>query len=102
MSEPSPSTAPDWATQAIDSLESVIGAVKAKTSDPLVKFGRTAVYALLASGLLIAVLVLSTIGLLHLLTGYLRQQAWAVDLIIGGIFLLAGMFCWSKRKPRAA
>ena len=97
MSEAPPST--DWTTQAIDTLQSVIDAIKSKTSNPLIKVVRTVTYGLMAIGMLIAILLLLTIGFVRLLDGYLPGQVWAVYLPLGGIFLAFGLFLWSKKRP---
>ena len=87
----------DWATQVVDTLESVVGAVKAKTTDPALNIVRTVVYALMAVGLVFATLLLLTIGSVRLLDAYLPLGVWLSYLVLGGIFFVAGLFVWSKR-----
>lgn len=99
MSEASSSS--DWTTQAIDTLQSVIDAIKSKTSNPLLKIARALIYALLALGLVITFLLMVTIGFVRLADGYLPGQVWAVYLPLGGIFFLAGLLAWTKRAKRS-
>lgn len=99
MTDPSAST-PDWAAQIVDTLDGVIGTVKSKTTQPAMNFVRTAVYGLMAAGLAFAMLLLFTIGGVRVLDAYLPQGVWLADLIIGGIFVIAGLFLWSKRRTK--
>jgi hypothetical protein len=45
---------------------------------------------------------MTIIAAFRLLTIATHNNAWAAWLILGGIFVLAGWFCWSKREPRAS
>ena len=90
----------DWATQVVDTLESVVGAVKAKTTVPALNLVRTVVYALMGIGLVFATLLLLTIGSVRVLDAYLPQGVWLAYLILGGIFSVAGLFVWSKRSVK--
>ena len=90
----------DWATQVVDTLESVVGAVKAKTTVPVLNLVRTVVYALMGIGLVFATLLLLTIGSVRVLDAYLPQGVWLAYLILGGIFFAAGLFVWAKRSVK--
>lgn len=91
--------ADDWPKQAADTIERVVGAVRDKTVVPAQKATRAVVYGLLASFFIITALTLLVIGGfrgLVILTG----EVWAAYGICGGILVLAGVFCWSRRvKP---
>jgi hypothetical protein len=90
----------DWAVQVVDTLESVVHAIKSKTTDPALRLVRTVVYGVMGIGLAIATLLLLTIGSVRVLDAYLPQGVWLAYLIIGGIFLVAGLFVWSKRTAK--
>ena len=91
----------DWASQVVDTLESIVGAVKSKTSDPANKFARTVVLALMAAGLGLAALLMLTIGGVRLLVNYLpmHNDAWLAYLLLGMFLLLLGLFVWHKGRP---
>ena len=90
----------DWATQVVDTLEGVVGAIKSKTTEPALNIVRTIVYALMGVGLGFAALLLMTIGAVRLLDAYLPQGVWLAYLLIGGIFLVFGLLAWSKRTVK--
>ena len=90
----------DWATQVVDTLEGVVGAIKSKTTEPALNVVRTIVYALMGVGLGFAALLLMTIGAVRMLDAYLPQGVWLAYLLIGGIFLIVGLLAWSKRTAK--
>ena len=90
----------DWTTDAVDTLENVVAAVRDKTVVPAQKATKAVVF-----GLLVAFFVLDRrrscsssrcSAVLVVLTG----EVWVAYLILGGIFVLAGAFCWTLRSPR--
>ena len=100
MAEETTPSGADWAAQVVDTLENVVKAVKSKTTDPALNLVRTVVYALMGVGLALATLLLLTIGSVRVLDAYLPQGVWLAYLILGGIFLVAGLFVWSKRTAK--
>ena len=44
-----------------------------------------------------AVGILAAVGVFRLVDVYLPGGAWAAYLVFGGIFVVAGMFCWARR-----
>ena len=99
-----PTTAPgnDWPEQAADTIERVVGSVRDKTTGPLTTVAQALVYGLLAAILGVAAVVLLAVGLERVLIDLLLEDdVWAAHLIVGGIFILAGLFLWSKRRPKA-
>ncbi len=90
----------DWAVQAADTIERVVGTVRDRTAVPLDRAARAVVYGLLAGLLGAAATVLVVIGIVRL-----AEQAvpvWLVYAILAGIFVLLGVFVWSKRDRRSA
>ncbi len=51
--------------------------------------------------MLVPAFTMTIIAAFRLLTIATHNNAWAAWLILGGIFVLAGWFCWTKREPRA-
>jgi drug/metabolite transporter (DMT)-like permease len=102
--EPSAATpGGDWPEQAADTIERVVGSVRDKTSGPLTTVAQALVYGLLAAILGVAAAVLFAVGLERVLIDLLLEDdVWAAHLIVGGIFILAGMFLWSKRRAKPA
>lgn len=89
--------ADDWPKQAADTIERVVGTVRDKTVVPAQKATKAVVYGLLATFFLGTALTLLVIGgfrSLVILTG----EVWAAYGICGGILVLAGAFCWSRRE----
>jgi hypothetical protein len=101
--------APDWTVQAADSIERVVTTVRTNTADRLVSVARLLVYGLLAAVMGLMALVLFVILVTRVLDVYVAnifgdgqyaRAVWVVDVAIGGLFLLAGLFLWSKRTAR--
>lgn len=90
-------TKPDWTTDLLDRLDHLIGVVRSNTSDRLVRVAKLLVYGLVAAVMGITALVLFVIFLVRFLDWLLPRGVWLPDVILGGLFVLAGMFCWSKR-----
>ena len=95
--EPRPS---DWTVQVADTIESVVGSIRDKTTVPAETAARAVVYGILVGVMGTAIVVLLTVGLVRLLDNWLR--IWAVYSILGGLFTVAGLFLWRKRRPRPA
>ena len=96
---------PDWATGLVDSLESVVGAIRSRTTDPIARVARIVVFAALGFGVVLTLLLVTVIGSVRLLDSYLPGQVWSAHLVVGGIFFVAGMLLWGKRKsalPRSS
>ena len=89
---------PDWAKQIVDTLDSVIGAVRSKTSDKAVGIVKVIVYALLAAGIGTSVMLLITIGFVRVVDILLPGAVWSAYLLLGGIFFVVGALFWSRRS----
>jgi uncharacterized protein YacL len=90
----------DWAGRATDSIERMVSVVRDKAVAPAQRATRGVVFGLLASCFVLTALTLLAIGVFRgvvVLTG----DAWIAYLVCGGIFVLAGGFCWSLRTRRA-
>lgn len=96
-------TDPDLATKAADMVDSVVDVVRNRVVSPI---ERAATYVILAIFSLFAgsvLLILLCVGLFRLLMMLLNiipggPHEWAAYLIMGGIFLAAGMFMMRKRR----
>ena len=91
----------DWTTQAADAIEAAVTAVRQRAVDPAERASRALVYGLVVAFFLATALVLLAVGAfrgLVLLTG----DVWLAYLIVGGMLVLVGAFCWSRRARRPA
>ena len=89
----------DWTEQAAEAVESVVLTIREKTTTPLTTAARGVVYGIVIAVLGVTALILLAIVLIRVLTVYLPpNKVWVSDLIVGGIFTLAGLFAWSKRS----
>ena len=91
----------DWTTQAADAIETAVAAVRDRTVVPARKATKAVVFGLLATFFVVTALVMLVVGLFRLLV-ILTGEVWASYVILGGIFVIGGTFCWSKRAPCAA
>jgi hypothetical protein len=105
MAEPKAAPpAPDWTVEVANRIESVVGAVRDRTTVPITKIARTVVFGLLAAVAALAAVILLIIAAVRLHV-YLPfhpagRQVWVVYAALSAIFLLAGAFSWRKRTPR--
>ena len=89
----------DWTTDAVDALEQAVGLVRDKTVVPAEKASRALVSGLLVAFFVIVAVFLLAIALFRILV-VLTDEVWLSYLILGGIFVIAGVFCWALRSPR--
>jgi len=98
----------DWPTQAADTIVSVVGQVRDKTTGPAVSATRAIVYGLLAAILGTTALVLLSILIVRLLVlgfdGILGvtdlerggRAVWLAYLVLGAAVTGAGLLLWKK------
>jgi hypothetical protein len=102
VEDPVPAKAePDWAAQAADQIERVVVGIRSKTADPLDRIVRVLVYGLVAGVVGVAVLVMLVAALVRALDIAIPGEVWSAHLTLGGIFTLAGLFLWTKRRQPA-
>jgi hypothetical protein len=89
----------DWTTDAADAIDRTVALVRERTVEPAQAITRAVVYGLLAGIILVPALVLASIGAFRGLVLAYQGYVWAAWCTLGGILVLAGWFCWSKRKP---
>jgi hypothetical protein len=95
--------ADDWAAHAADTIERAVGNVRDRTTGPAVTVARAVVYGTFAVLVGLAALVLATIGAFRLIDNYLpdavfgEEHTWAAFLIIGLVFVIAGVVLWARR-----
>jgi hypothetical protein len=90
----------DWTTQAADAVEKAVVLVRDKTVVPAERGARMFVYGLLTAFFALTAFLLLTILVFRVLVIFL--PVWAAWLIIGGIFVIGGGFCWALRSKKEA
>jgi hypothetical protein len=91
----------DWTTQAADAIEAAVAAVRDRAVSPAQRATRAVVYGTLVAFFALTALVLLIVGAfrgLVILTG----DAWIAYFVVGGMLVVGGAFCWSKRTKRPA
>ena len=90
----------DWTTDAANAIDNAVGLVRERTVEPVQAVVRGITYGILVVLVLVPALTLTTIAAFRLLAIAARGRDWAPWSGIGGIFVIAGWFCWSRRNPR--
>jgi hypothetical protein len=89
----------DWTSDAVDTLENVVGMVRDKTVVPAQKATRAVVFGLLVAFFVLTAVLMLAIALFRVLV--VLTNVWAAYLILGGIFVVAGAFVWKMRSSRS-
>ncbi len=90
----------DWAADTADRIDHLVAAIRSKTSDRLVGVARVVVYGLLAAVMGVMALILLVIAAIRFLDAYIPRGVWIPYMVLGAIFVLAGLFLWSKRTTK--
>jgi predicted membrane channel-forming protein YqfA (hemolysin III family) len=91
----------DWTTEAVDTIEKVVGAVRERTVIPAHRITKAIVFGFLALSCIMPALVLLVLAAFRGGALIAQGEVWAAWLALGGIFLLVGIFFWLKRSPRS-
>ncbi len=89
----------DWTTDAVDALDNAVGLIRDRTVVPAQKASRAVVSGLLVAFFVLVAVLLLAIALFRVLV-VLVDEVWLAYLILGGIFVIAGAFCWTLRSAR--
>ena len=89
----------DWTTEATDVIERTVAMVRDRTVEPAQAITRVIVYGLLAALIALPAVVLLTVGAFRGLVLLEQGYTWAAWVTLGGIFVIAGWFSWTKRNP---
>ena len=90
----------DWAADTADRIDHVVAVIRSKTSDRLVGVARLVVYGLLAAVMGTMALILLLIAAIRFLDAYIPRGVWIPYVALGAIFVVAGLFLWSKRTAK--
>ena len=105
---PRPGGGRDWTTEATEAIESLVLGIKEKTTVPATTIARGIVYGVVIAAVGLAAAICLAIAGVRFLTVYLpvgrvnhgHHRVWVADLLLGLIFTLAGLYCWSKRASK--
>jgi hypothetical protein len=90
-----------WPVEAADFVVRTVGTVRDKTTGPVIFGARALVFGLFAACMGVIAALLSAIALVRVLTVYVPgNRVWVSDLIIGGVFTLAGLGLWTQTRAR--
>lgn len=110
-STPSPAgpatTEQDWPAEVAERIETVVGAVRNKTTVPAILAAEGVVYGVMLAVLGAAMFTLFIVALIRLVDVYLPvdpvgRRVWIVDAGASAILLILGTFLWRKRHPKGA
>ena len=90
----------DYPSQIADMLEDAAQKVRSLTVDRVAGWAKWTAAGVCAAILGLVLAIFMTVGLVRLLAGLVGMQ-WAYT-IIGGLFVVIGMFLWRLRLPREA
>ena len=92
----------DWTKDLLDRLDHYIDVVRSNTTDRLVKVARLLVFGVIALILGSMAGIIALITLIRLLDIALPREVWLPYVVLGAIFLVVGLFLWSRKTAPAA
>ncbi len=84
-----------WTVQAADAIEKTVATVRDRTVEPAQRAAKAIVFGVLAACCIVTALLLLAIVAFRLIS--LAVPVWATWMILGGILIGGGVFCWSRR-----
>ena len=92
----------DWTADLLDRLDHFIDVVRSNTTDRLVRIARLLVFGLIAVIVGSMAGILALIAVIRILDVVLPREVWLPYVLLGAIFLAAGLFLWSKKTAPPA
>jgi hypothetical protein len=88
----------DLPTRGTDRVDSLVELLRDKTVRPLTLATRAIVFGIIVFAASVVTTVLLSITLIRVLTVYAFDgRVWLSDLVVGAVFVVAGLVAWSKR-----
>ena len=94
------STMSDWTTEAVDTVERVVGTIRDRTVEPAQRVTRALVFGFLTAFFVFTAILLLSIGVFRLVDVYVPGGVWVAWLIFGGIFVIGGALLFAQRSAR--
>jgi vacuolar-type H+-ATPase subunit I/STV1 len=91
----------DWTKDLLDRLDHYIDVVRSNTTDRMVKVARIMVFGVIALILGAMAGIVALIAVIRVLDIVLPREVWLPYVVLGAIFLVAGLFLWSKKTAPA-
>ena len=92
----------DWPSQAADTIVTVVGTVRDRTTGPIMVVARALVFGVFIGTIGTGVVVLAIIGLVRMLDKILPSSVWLPYLVLGVIFVIAGALIFRRRNQSVA
>jgi hypothetical protein len=92
----------DWPSQAADTIVNVVETVRDRTTGPIMVVARALVFGVFIGTIGTAVIVLAIIGVIRLLDEILPSSVWLPYLVLGLVFVLAGVLIFRRRNQSVA
>jgi len=96
---PGSNTLGDLPTRGADWVDTVVELLRDRTVRPLTLVTRVVVFGIIVFAAAVTTVVLLSITLIRLLTVYAFDgRVWLSDLVVGVLFVAAGIVAWSQRS----
>jgi hypothetical protein len=93
----------DLPTRGADLVDTLVELLRDRTVRPLTLATRAIVFGIIVFAASVVTLVLVSIALIRLLTVYAFDgRVWLSDLVVGVLFVVAGLVAWSQRTDPSA
>jgi hypothetical protein len=100
---PGSKTVGDLPTRGADLVDTLVELLRDKTVRPLTLATRAVVFGIIVFAASVVTITLLSITLIRLLTVYaFSGRVWLSDLVVGAVFVVAGIVAWSKRTDPSA
>ena len=91
---------PDFIDRALEFLDHLLDVFHDKVLRPILLIGRFIAYGFIVLLAALVLVIALVIGLLRLLNVYVFiGHVWISYLVIGAIFVVAGLVVWRRRRP---
>jgi hypothetical protein len=100
---PSMAALDDLPAKGADAVDAVVDFIQNKAVRPLTLATRAIVFGIIVLTASIVILTLLAITAVRVLTVYIPgNRVWVSDLIVGAVFVAAGVAAWTQRIDRSA
>lgn len=92
----------DWPAQAADAIVDTVGKIRDRTTVPIMRLARAAVFGVFIGTFVIVLCTLLVIGVIRLLDEILPSGVWLPYLLLGAVVTGSGWLLFRKRNDVAA